>query len=742
MAAVLLICAVLLALPGTLPAQAVAAPEAAAPAASAESVETTLHAISAFSPREEGSPAEGALLDWIAAHVAGAGRQVQAFDFSHSDFEHSFSRNLRVDLPGRSRDSLLVVVPIDAPPGPGGDGSLGVALAVDLLDRLKGQTPPLSLVVLFLGAEFGDADPYPMGSTLFLHDFQPDYRASVLYLNLRGAPTRVLVRGSGRGIVTPYWLMKRCLDALEESRIPFRLQADEVQAFRLGATDERTQIEPWLKAGFPAVGVEGDYGAASGTPDILPALSTFLANFVSAGRAAAPEEWDRHYLLVQAFGQSLIVGETVSIAVLGGTLALFLLFALIRLRRLKKYTRTLVRYSGAIVPVAGLTFLFLVAGTYAVGAIPALRRFPDLWKYAPLEFLGLKICIALFLCAALYAPLRHLPFPRKGSFYSAAALLFLLVEIGVVASFDVTFTPYFLWAFLFVAASTLARNRWVKLAWALPAPLWAVRGIVMIFLLPAYPLSHVLTFSPLLGNLLVAGACLPFIFLILRLGLIFPGRGIMRRGVRELILAGLLFAVAGVETTRLLTYSPFSAANPQPLTATQTLVVDAAGRTSSTSLGIESPAPVRGVSLSTPEGTRPLPPGWSGGPLPLSPVDSPLRIAVGSAQFLQQLNLTLDVGMPSRPRSFSLTIDSEKDFVLFDSSFPALRVGPHSYRLLVGAFPPDPLSVQLSLPIEQSFTLTLTAEFDSPLIGVDVKARPDARVATRVRVVRTLEVRT
>ena len=80
--------------------------------------------------------------------------------------------------------------------------------------------------------------------------------------------------------------------------------------------------------------------------------------------------------------------------------------------------------------------------------------------------------------------------------------------------------------------------------------------------------------------------------------------------------------------------------------------------------------------------------------------------------------------------------------MLFDSSFPAVRVGPRSYRLLVGAFPPDPLSLQLSLPVAQSFRMTLTAEFDSPLIGVSVRGRPDMRIATRVRVVRALEIRT
>ena len=63
--------------------------------------------------------------------------------------------------------------------------------------------------------------------------------------------------------------------------------------------------------------------------------------------------------------------------------------------------------------------------------------------------------------------------------------------------------------------------------------------------------------------------------------------------------------------------------------------------------------------------------------------------------------------------------------MLYDSSFPAVRLGPRSYRLLVGAFPPDPLSLQVSLPIGAVFTLTLTAEFDSPLIGVQVQTRTE-----------------
>ena len=710
------------------------------------SPESILRAVSSFSPRLEGSPAEGALLDWISARVVEMGLRAVPLDFSRSDFEHSFSRCLRVDVPGRSRDSLILAVPIDAPPaaGPHEDGSINVALALDLLGRIKSLTPPLSLVVLFLGAEFGDTDAYPMGSTLFLRDYRPDYRAAVLYLNLRAVPDRILVRGGGRGIVSPFWLMNRCVDSLRASLVPYRLQADEVQAFRLGVTDERTLIEPYLRAGFPSVGLEGEYGATHipGSPDMLSALSTFLRAFLDAGRGGIPEEWDRHYLLVQVGDLSLIVGERAYVAIFGGSIAAVLLFALVFLKRLKKYVRTLLRNITAIVPLAALAFLFLVAGTYAVRGILVFRQFPTLWSYAPLEFLGLKICAALFLFAALYNPFRRFPVPRNGSFYSAAALFFLLVEITVVAVFDISFTWYFLWAFLLVFLSTLARNRWAKAALALPAPFWGIRGIVKVFLVPALPFCRIITLSPVLGNLLVAGACLPFILVLLRIGLIFPGKGLLRRGTRELLLAVALLVAGGLLAVRLLTFSPFSTESPQPIAATQTVVVDASGRTSSTLLEIESPAPVRGITFSTPGGPRSLPHHWNGGPVPLDSVESPVQVTFDSGQFLQQRTLSLQVKMPSRPRSFSLAIESADDFILYDSSFPAVRIGPHSYRLLVGAYPPDPLSLQVSLPIEQAFTLTLTAEFDAPLIGVEVKARPDARVATRVRVVRTLEVKT
>jgi len=709
-------------------------------------LEQTLRDISSFSPRLEGSSGEKQLLSWIESRLASLQVSATTFDFSQSDFEHSFSSNLRVDLPGGSRDTVIVAVPLDSPPdgAPAGDGAIDIALALDLIRQVKAVPAALTITVLFLGAEYGDSAAYPMGSTLFLRDFQPDYRAAVLYLNLRGVPGRVLVRGGGRGIVSPYWLMNRCVNALETAKVPFTLQGENAQIFRMGTTDERTIIEPYLTAGYPAVGLEGDVSETSPVPEaqMLASFSTFLRGFVDAGASGIPEEWDKHYLILQQGSWSFIVDEKVYVGLVFGILALTLLYSLIFRKGLKKYVRTLTRNAWAIIPLAGLCFLFLVAGTFVVEGLLGARGFPSLWQYSPLAFLGLKIIVALFLYAALYNVFRRMPFPRNGSFYSAAALFFLLIDIVVVAAFNISFTFYFLWAFIFVFLSAVVPNRWAKALLFLPAPFWGLRGIITVFLSPALPFCRFILLSPLWGNLLVAGACLPFILVLMRIGLIFPGRGILRRRRRELAAAVVLLIGGGTLSYMLYTYSPFTAAHPQPIVATQTISVAPDGATLATALAIDSSAPLGPLSLRDRFGPRFVNPSLAEVAMVLPDVESPLQIDQSSVQFLRQRNVTLRVSMPSPARLMNVTLASAVDFILYDSSFPAVRESPREYQLLIGAFPPAPLSLQLSLPADSAFTLTFTVEFDAPLKDTDLIGRPDTNITTRVRVVRKVDVKT
>ena len=168
---------------------------AAAPAGS-DAFARDLAAAASFFPRPEGSSAEAGLLAHVGARLAEAGVAVTRFDFGESAEGYSYSSCLSARVEGRLPDTLLVAVPLNHPADavPGSSGDVNVALALELLRRSSERVPSVSLVVLFLGAEYGDGAGYPMGSALFLRDSQPTQRAAVLYLALGTGSSPVLVR--------------------------------------------------------------------------------------------------------------------------------------------------------------------------------------------------------------------------------------------------------------------------------------------------------------------------------------------------------------------------------------------------------------------------------------------------------------------------------------------------------------------------------------------------------------------
>lgn len=706
-----------------------------------------LAAVESFSPRLEGSTNEKRTVAYIESRLASLGVPCTLFDFSDSDFEHSFSTCLRVDVAGRRTDTLIFAVPLDQTPDAekGSDGAINVALALDFLRIAKEAPPPVSVTVLFLGAEFGDTSAYPMGSALFLRGFQPDYRTAVLYLNLKEVPARILVQGGGRGIVTPYWLMNRSIAALREAGVPYLLRGNESQIFRMKSTSEQTLIEPYLKAGYPSVELEGEYGRLepSQAAAWMTAFPLFLTGLLQQVARGVPEEWDRHYLLFQAGELSLIVTEKAYVIALIVALSAMLLYSLAFRQGIRRYVRSLARNFPALLPIMGISFLFLFAGTLVLDGIQAIRGFSALWSYAPVKSLLLKACVALFLYAALYNSARRLPFPRNGTFYSASALFILLADIVVVALFNISFTYYFLWAFLFVFLSALARPRYAKVLLFLPAPFWGIRALFGVLTLPALPLSHFLLLSPIWGNLFVAAACLPFILIVLRLGLIFPGRGVLRRHTREYVLAGVLFAATAALGIHLVLFSPFSPANPQPVTVTQALDVGARDEVTRDTLSVTSPAPVGTILVSSAGRTRELAAEGTSVSVPLPlPETSPVKVSQDSSAFFNQRTVSLGVSMPASPRSIVAILSSTQDFILYDCSFPTVRETSNRYRILIGSFAPNPLSLQLTLPAGGLFSLSLDMQFDLPLIGAQVGAQGDTRTSTRVRVRRNVEVKT
>ncbi len=705
-----------------------------------DSLSADLAAVESFYPRLEGSAGEKKTVSFITARLKSMGIPFSTFDFSQSDFQHSFSTCIRVDIEGTSRDTLIIAVPLDHAPDAAAvdDGAANIAIALGFLSRLRRSVPPVSVTVLFLGAEFGTSGEYPLGSRLFLRDYQPQLRAMVVYLNLRGIPSRVAVRAGGSGVVSPYWLIERTVSTLREAGLGFDLRGYENQVFRLGLSGESTIIEPYLRAGYPAVSLEGKYEWEHSV-DVQKWLSSsqdFLSGFLTKSAGGIPEDWDLHYLLLQLGGFSLIVTEKQSVILLLSALAAVLLYSLLFRRGLKKYMRTMTRNFWSIIPIYAIPFVLLLASTYVLEGILALRGFPSLWTYAPLPFLALKLTVPLLLFSILYGAVHRLRFPRNGSFYSAAAILFLLIDILVVAAINVSYSFYFLWAFVFVVLASVTSNRWAKLALFLPSSFWGIRGLMEIFLIPALPFCHTLLLSPIKGNLLIAAVMLPFVLFVIRLGLLFRGPTFMRRGSRQFVFASLFASLVIPLAVGLMFFSPFNAGQLRPVTVTQT-IDEGSGKTE---VAIESPGPLGDVTIRQGAETTRI---SSRSPLvviPLEPAKVPVEITKRESEFLDKKNVFLEVKSGRSLDSLTVVLTSTEDFILLDCTYPFVRESAREYRLLVGAFPPDPLPIQLTLPSRMEFTLTLTMEFSS-LVGVEVDPR-EGKVHTRLHYVKPVDLHT
>lgn len=710
---------------------------AAAAPDGADRLDGDIAAVEAFFPRSEGSAGEAALLAYLGARLAEMGIAATRFGFDESATGYSYSSCLSARVAGRRPDTVLVVAPLNHPDGaePGSSGGINVALALELLRGALERQPEVSLEALFLGAEHGEGEGYPMGSALSLRELPPDpQRTAVLYLAMGRGSAPVLVRASGRGVAAPRWLLERSTAALADAGVPYRLRVGELAVDRLGLGAQRNIVEPWLRAGIPAVALEdGDEGAAGGgegrgeSDGTAEALARFLGRFLALSADGLGDAWDNHSLPITLRGRTLVVGEPVWVSATAGLLALLLLFSLVFARGLKRYVRALARTGWALVPVLGLAVAALVAATAGLEGLLAARSFPTLWTWRPGVFLAAKLAAAALLVALLAAlPLERLRIERRASFLSAASLFLLLVDVLVVTALDVSLVFPFLWAFCWVFLASQARRGVGKLLLFLPSALPIVAGFAAALSTPSIPLAGFLLFSRWWGNLLIAVLALPFLLFLVRIGLMLSAPAGRRTG-RAVALALPAAAAAGLAIWAAL-WSPFTTSSPRPVTVSQAIGADGANR-----LDVSSPVPIGEVTVADRGVERIVAAPGREAAILLAPSAASVAVDREATASLGRVNVTLSIGAPAPVRRLTAVLSSPEDFVLYDCSFPFVHEGEGRYRLLAGAFPPSPLPLALTLPEGGAYRLDLELELDSPLLGVRVSV-PSSRIEERVRI--------
>ena len=693
-------------------------------------------------PRREGSRGEKELLSFIEERLQSLRIPYSWLDFRESDKNHSFSSCLVASFRGELDDTLILSVPINHPAEMSEefDGSINVALALSVAEHLSRETPPISVKILFLGAEYGQTGNYPMGSRLFLRDFFPDFKVMNLYLNLKRIPSRLYLRAGGRGIEAPYWLLDRCTVALEKTDIFFLMRGNENQIFRIGLTSEQTIIEPFLNAGYPAISFEGEYESLSPLEqeNWVFSFNLFFTEFLQGFSEGIPETWDRHYLFFQARGFYFIISEKMYLIILLVVLAGILVYGLVFTRRLRKYLRILAHNIWALPLFFLFIFLLLFLSTWLIEGILRARNLVNLWEELPLLFLGFKLAIPLAILFILLNLVKRFPIPRRGSFYSAAALLFLLLDIIVLGVINISFTYYFLWAFTFALLFSVTSYRPLKVLLFLASPYWIVKSVVELFTLPRLEFCRVLLLSKLGGNLLLTVILIPFILMFIRLKFIFPPTRIITNRMRSAATATLFGLILAVLLTTFFVYAPYGPRRRQPVNATYVIDEVADKRY----LELSSPAPLENLKVRDGNTTISIDTRSRMYTLPLKHGGEYLDTTISSVGFLDRQNVNLLLTPWSEPYRVRLKVSAEEEFVLFDANFPYTREpGGREYTILIGVNPPLPLNVQLTVPKNRTFTVGITLEYLRSPEGYDLSGE-FAAISNRLTFRRDLELKT
>ncbi|MFW5729425.1 MAG: hypothetical protein ACOCYG_07150 [Spirochaetota bacterium] len=667
-------------------------------------------ALQEFYPRLEGSVTESEAQSYILDRLREIGLEPRRLPIGPEVEGHSFSASISAAISGSSDDTLLLVAPLNHgdEAGPGADGSAAIAGLLQLARIYSGTTPPVTLRLVFVGA---DHDDRSLGSRSLIEDLTAQHNTAVVYLAQQAADPVVSLRTAARDEVAPRWLVQGLSETLRTNEVPYSLSLTRAQAARAGRAEEETPIAEYMAAGIPAVAVTDDPGSAAtpggmdgsargdaaGAADMACRISSAVADFIEQYQGGFPSTWDRHYIFYSGSGSTLFLGETAYVLILIAVIVGALLYGLLFRGRLSRYVETLRRNFLNMPVIFLVVFGALALSGALLNRVIAFRDFPNLWEHYPSIFFISKMLLSAGIYLVLHRLFLSATLSKNGSYYSASALAALFVGIIVLAVIDVSVTPYFLWAFVFAFFFSVVRNRILKVSAFLLSTAWLVQLTVEVFRAPLLSIADNLVSSSSVANLLIAVVLLPFVLMLIRIDFLFrkgpiTGRGFV--GVAMLVIMG----VGGLGGVAYLTFAwPYSAANPQPVRMTET--IDHTDETHR--VVFESEASLGTFDVTFGEELLAVRTDARRFAVRIEGRPDLVQLTQTQTQFLNRSRRRLFVEPAFPLAQVEVTLEAEEDIVILDANFPvAESESPNSVGFQIGPSPPLPLEVDYTVPVE------------------------------------------
>lgn len=668
-----------------------------------------MNSFSTLFPLKEGSSEEREAVRLITDRLNHLNIEYSLYNLSSSENYPSPSVIIDAVFYGRKGDEVFMIFPINPVSYVNPDtAGFNLSEALFLAESLNSADLSNTVHILFMGAEFGGNREYPLGTSEYLRIYYPRQNSAFLYFNISGVPEKLDLFTSGTGSVSPLWLVKKSLETLKDSNLPFVFKQRNNLIYRLGLNDEPSLIDPYFNNSYPVVLFQNN-SSGKLNRETAERYHTFLYSF-----AADPEwelqpemNWDKHYLIVNTSHKLFYVSEQRYILFLIILFTLILLYPFIATGRFKKYLKTIFSHIWTIPILFLMVFLFLFISTFALKALLQLRGFNSLWEYAPVLMLVFKLAFSSFLFLISLRFFKFFNFSHRGSFYSASAIVFILLDVTAVMAIDISFAFYLVPVLFTVFLFTVVRNRWVKLFFLTASSAILVLAASKMFSSGSGKAVEIFLLSTY-GNFLITANLLPVLLMTYRIRFLFHHRN--SRSIKRIILAvDLSLGLISISMyIYLALFSPFSQRNPQPLRITETVNIG----NSTMQIALESPASLGSFSIVENNVKKEINTKNRKILIETAAPASLPSVTLNKEKFLNRSKFTLSYKYIKPPDSLDISLVSDREIIVYDSNFP-YRANLDSSRIdfKTGSFPPSDFILVFTLPGNFNGEILLTAGY-------------------------------
>ncbi len=676
-----------------------------------------MNSFSTFFPLKEGSEHEKEAVQFIKKRLDSLGITYTQYAMNNSENIHSGSTIIDALFPGETSNEIFLIIPLNSTKASAKDTySFNIASVLMLAETLQTKKLHNRVHLVFMGAEFGENDAYPLGTAEYLNAYYPEHNSAFFYCNISGIPEKIDVSTAGTGNISPLWLLKKSIFSLQGAHLSYRFRQGQNLIYRLKLNDRPSIIDRYLNNGDPAI----LFTSKNPQSTVTSHYYSFLLHLTADKNWNIPSSlnWDRHYLFINHGKKPLFMNEQTYVLFLIILLSIILLYPFIEGARFNRYLKSLSRHLWTIPALFLMTFLFLAASTYALQSILLIRLFNTLWKESPWLFLLFKLTFTSFLFLLSVRLFKFLNFAYKGSFYSAASMLFIILDMLLLSAVDISFAFYLVPVLFSIFFFTIFRNKWGKLVFLLLSAGILIAGMVNMFYSNSFRVIHIFLLSTLYGNLIISANLLPVLLMIYRLRFLFHTKNtaLAKKRIRYFDFSlGFLSAALFIYLSL---FNPFSLQNPQPLVIKENISLDSHTR----SITLESPAPLGTFTLEEGSHSRAYTTKKRKLIIPSSfPAGVP-EIVLTKTGFLNRTRYALSYYGTITADTIEVKLVSSKRIILFDSNFSYSENNTATEAVFnTGFFPPLNFYLSFTLPRTFNGELIVTGVYTDPANVITVK---------------------